>query len=47
MHYGQLENSEYVFAKKACQTETKIENKYHECTSNIFKLLSFSDQYTG
>ena len=38
----------YVFAKKACQSETKIENKYHQCTINIFKLLSsFSDQYTG
>ena len=37
-----------MFAKKASQSETKIENKYHLCTINIFKLLSsFSDQDTG
>ena len=38
----------YVFANKASQSETKIENKYCQCKINIFKhLSSFSDQYTG
>ena len=36
----------YVFANKACQSETKIENKYRQCTIYILKIwYSFSDQY--
>ena len=28
----------YIFANKACQSETKIENKYRQCTINILKI---------
>ena len=28
----------YVFANKASQSESKIENKYHQCTINILKI---------
>ena len=31
----------YVFANKASQSETKIENKYCQCKINIFKHLVF------